>query len=479
MQNFFINGQWRPAQDGRTFPVTNPATGQIIAHVADAGPADADAAIAAAHAAFPAWSALTAHERSKVLRRIYEGITQRADELAKILTAEQGKPLAEAKAEVLGGAEYIAWYAEEARRVYGETIPGSTPNQRIWVLRQPVGPVAAITPWNFPSSMITRKLAPALAAGCTIVLKPAEQTPLSALVLGEIFAEAGLPHGVINIITTSRPAEVGERFLTDRRIAKLSFTGSTAVGKYLAERCAGSMKRISLELGGHAPILIFPDADLDRAVKLAIASKFRNAGQTCICANRLYVHEDVVTEFTAKYVAAAQALKVGHGDQPGTEVGPLIDEDGFRKVEEHVQDALARGARLLTGGNALTGPGFEGGWFWAPTVLTDLPAGAKILTEETFGPVAPIIPFRTEEEAVAMANDSEYGLAAYLFTRDLGRTMRVGEALQYGMVGVNEAALALPQAPFGGIKESGMGREGGHHGLDAFLEYKYMNVGLS
>lgn len=477
--HLYINGEWRPAMDGQTFPVTNPATGQIIAHVPDASPRDAEAAIAAAHAAFPSWAALTAYDRAKVLRRIYEGIMRHVDELAMLLTAEQGKPLAEAKGEVINGAEYVAWYAEEARRIYGETIPGSSPNQRIWVLRQPVGPVAAITPWNFPSSMITRKIAPALAAGCTIVLKPAEQTPLSALALGEIFAEAGVPKGVINIITTSRPAEVGELFLTDRRIAKLSFTGSTAVGKYLAERCARTMKRISLELGGHAPVIVFPDADLDQAVITAIRSKFRNAGQTCICANRLFVHEEILEAFTAKYVAAAQALKVGHGDQPGVEVGPLIDEQGFRKAEEHVQDAVARGAKVLTGGTALTGPGYEGGWFWAPTVLADVPAGAKILQEETFGPVAPIIPFRTEEQVVAMANDTEYGLAAYLFTKDLGRTMRVGEALQYGMVGVNEALLANPQAPFGGVKESGHGREGGHHGLESFLEYKYLNVSLN
>lgn len=477
--HLYINGEWREAQDGQTFPVTNPATGQVIAHVPDASPADAGAAIAAAHAAFPAWAGLTAHDRSKVLRRIYEGIMRRADQLAPLLTAEMGKPTPEAKAEIINGAEYIAWYAEEARRVYGETIPASSPNHRIWVLRQPVGPVAAITPWNFPSSMITRKIAPALAAGCTIVLKPAEQTPLSALALGEIFEEAGVPKGAINIITTSRPAEIGELFLTDKRIAKLSFTGSTAVGKYLAERCARTMKRISLELGGHAPIIVFPDADLDKAVITAIRSKFRNAGQTCICANRLFVHEEILEPFTAKYVEAAKALKVGHGDQPGVEVGPLIDEQGFRKVEEHVQDAVARGAKVLAGGTALTGPGYDGGWFWAPTVLAEVPTGAKILAEETFGPVAPIIPFRTEAEVVAMANDTEYGLAAYLFTKDLGRTMRVGEALQYGMVGVNEALLANPQAPFGGVKESGQGREGGHHGLDSFLEYKYLNVSLS
>jgi succinate-semialdehyde dehydrogenase/glutarate-semialdehyde dehydrogenase len=479
MHALYINGEWQPAQSGATFPVTNPATGQVIAHVPDAGAADAEAAVAAAHAAFPAWAALTGHERSKILRRVYDGLVRRVDELAPLLTAEQGKPLAEARAEILNGAEYVAWYAEEARRIYGETIPASSPQSRIWVLRQPVGPVAAITPWNFPSSMITRKLAPALAAGCTIVLKPAEQTPLSALALGEIFAEAGVPKGVINIVTTSQPAAVGEVFLTDRRIAKLSFTGSTAVGKYLAERCARTMKRISLELGGHAPIIVFPDADLDKAVKLSIASKFRNAGQTCICANRLYVHHEILDAFTARYTAAAKALKVGPGDQPGTEVGPLIDEQGFRKAEEHVQDAVARGARVLTGGCALTGPGYDGGWFWAPTVLVDVPAGAKILREETFGPVAPIIPFRTEEEVIAMANETEYGLAAYIFTRDLGRTVRVGEALQYGMVGVNEVVLAFPQAPFGGVKESGQGREGGHHGLESFLEYKYLNVGLS
>jgi succinate-semialdehyde dehydrogenase/glutarate-semialdehyde dehydrogenase len=475
----YINGEWMAAQSGRTFAVTNPATGEPIAQVPDAGAADALEAVAAAHRAFPAWAGLTAYERGKALRRIYEAIMARVDELAAILTAEQGKPLGEAKAEIINGAEYLNWYAEEARRVYGETIPASSPNSRIWVIRQPVGPVAAITPWNFPSSMITRKIAPALAAGCTIVIKPAEQTPLSALALGQIFHEVGLPPGVVNIVTTNRPAEVGEVFLTDRRIAKISFTGSTAVGKYLAERAAKQMKRVSLELGGHAPIIVFPDADLEKAVKLAIGSKFRNAGQTCICANRIYVHKEILSAFTAQFTAAVAALKVGHGTEPGVFIGPMINEEGFRKAEEHVQDAVAKGAKVLVGGCRLTGPGYDGGWFWAPTVLSDVPADAKILQEETFGPVAPIIPFETEAEVIAAANDTAYGLAAYIFTKDLGRTIRVGEALQYGMIGVNEVLMASPQAPFGGIKESGYGREGGHHGLEGFLEYKYFNVALN
>lgn len=471
-----IDGQWVESKSGKRFPVHNPATGEVLATVPDGDAGDASAAIEAAHRAFAGWSRMPAHERSAILRRIYELIKAKAEDLAQILSQEQGKPLAEARAEVASGAEYVAWYAEEARRVYGETIPGMNAQQRLWVIRQPVGVVAAITPWNFPSSMITRKVAPALAAGCTVVIKPAEQTPLSALALGDLFLEAGLPAGVVNIVTTNDPAAVGDQFLSDRRVAKISFTGSTQVGKYLVERSAAQLKRVSMELGGHAPFIVFDDADLDLAVRHAVGSAYRNAGQTCICANRVYVQEAVVDEFAQRYAEAVSQLKVGPGMDPETQIGPLIDGEAIKKVEEHVEDAKAKGARVLVGGHRLEGPPYDGGFFFAPTVLTGVTDDMKIVHEETFGPVAPVLSFKTEDEVIAKANATNYGLAAYVFTRDLGRTIRVAEALEFGMVGVNETALALPQAPFGGIKESGFGREGGRHGLESFLEYKYMNV---
>lgn len=477
-RHMYIGGRWVDAAGGERFTVTNPATGAAIATVPDAGPGDAEQAIAAAAEAFPAWAGLTALERSRFLRRVYDLIVAQADRLAAILTEEQGKPLAEARAEVLNGAEYVNWYAEEARRVYGEIIPPSFAEQRIWVLRQPVGVAAAITPWNFPSSMVTRKAAPALAAGCTIVLKPAEQTPLSALALAEIFAEAGLPPGVFNIVTTADPVPVGEQLLHDPRVRKISFTGSTAVGKYLMQQSAAQLKRVSLELGGHAPLIVFADADLDLAVQAAVTSKFRNAGQTCICANRIFVQEAVAAEFTERFSAAVQKLRLGPGDAAGVDVGPLIDEAAYAKVAEHVDDAAAKGARIVTGGRRATGAAFDGGWFFEPTVLDRVTDDMLIVHEETFGPVAPVMPFQTEDEVIARANATDYGLAAYIFTRSLGRTVRVGERLQYGMVGVNDVLLAHPQAPFGGIKHSGQGREGGRHGLDDFLEYKYMSVRL-
>jgi len=474
----FSGGRWTEAASGERFAVTNPATGEIIATVPDAGAEDARAAIEAAHAAFAGWSSLPAHVRARYMRKVYDGIMANVDRLARVLTEENGKPLAEAKGEIINGAEYLNWYAEEARRVYGEVIPGSSKRTRIWVLRQPVGVVAAITPWNFPSSMITRKIAPALAAGCTVVLKPAEQTPLSALLLGEIIEEAGLPAGVVNIITTKNPAAVAQEFLTNRLVRKISFTGSTEVGKYLMQGSAVQLKRVSMELGGHAPFIVFDDADLDLAVQGAIVSKFRNAGQTCICANRIYVQESVAEAFTQRFVEAVQALRVGNGLEEGTSVGPLIDEAAYQKVEEHVADARSKGARVLSGGYRLTEGGFARGFFYAPTLLDQVTDEMRIVHEETFGPVAPIIPFRTEEEVIRRANDTQYGLAAYIFTRNLGRTVRVSEALEYGMVGVNDSLLAVPQAPFGGIKESGLGREGGHHGLDDYLEYKYLSVVL-
>lgn len=474
----YIGGEWREAVSGRRFEVTNPATGEVVATVPDAGPEDARAAIEAAHGAFAAWSSLPAHVRARYMRKLYDLIVANAGRLARALTEENGKPLAEARGEVLNGAEYLNWYAEETRRVYGEIIPSSSRRTRIWVLRQPVGVVAAITPWNFPSSMVTRKIAPALAAGCTVVLKPAEQTPLSALLVAELIQEAGLPAGVVNIITTRDPASVGQAFLSNRLVRKISFTGSTEVGKYLMQGAAAQMKRVSMELGGHAPFIVFDDADLDAAVKGAVTSKFRNAGQTCICANRIYVQESVAEAFTERLVAAVRSLRVGNGMEEGTSVGPLIDEAAYIKVEEHVSDARSKGARVLTGGHRMTGPAFDRGFFYAPTLLDQVSDDMRIVREETFGPVAPILTFRTEEEVIRRANDTDYGLAAYVFTRDLGRTVRVSEALEYGMVGVNDSLLAVPQAPFGGVKESGMGREGGHHGLDDYLEYKYLSVVL-
>lgn len=449
----------------------------MIAEVADAGRADATKAIAAANEAFSVWAGLTAAERSQLLRRVYDLVVQETDRLAALLTQEQGKPLAEAKGEVLNGADYLNWYAEESRRVYGEIIPSSSSRNRIWVMRQPVGVAAAITPWNFPSSMVLRKVAPALAAGCTVVLKPAPETPLSALALAELFAEAGLPPGVVNVIPCLDPVPVGQEFLSNPDVRKISFTGSTPVGKQLLREAAAQVKRVSLELGGHAPFIVFDDADLDLAVQAAVGSKYRNAGQTCICANRIYVHERVAKPFTDRLIAAVK-LKVGPGTDPSTNIGPLINKAAYEKVTRHVEDACAKGATVLTGGHRLTGEGLDGGYFFAPAVLADVSDDMIVTQEETFGPVAPVMPFRTEAEVVARANATPYGLAAYIYTRNLGRTVRVGEALQYGMVAVNEAPLALPQAPFGGVKESGLGREGGHHGLEGYLEYKYMLVGL-
>lgn len=474
----YIGGEWRDAAGGQRFEVTNPATGEVVATVPDAGAEDARAAIEAAHGAFAGWSSLPAHVRARYMRKVYDLIVRNVERLARVLTEENGKPLAEARGEVLNGAEYLNWYAEETRRVYGEVIPSSSRRTRIWVLRQPVGVVAAITPWNFPSSMVTRKIAPALAAGCTVVLKPAEQTPLSALLIAEIIQEAGLPPGVVNVVTTRDPAAVGREFLSNRLVRKISFTGSTEVGKYLAQGAAAQMKRVSMELGGHAPFIVFEDADLDAAVQGAVISKFRNAGQTCICANRIYVQESVADAFAERLVEAVRRLRVGNGLEDGTSVGPLIDEAAFIKVEEHVSDARRRGARVLTGGHRMSGPAFDRGFFYAPTLLDQVSDDMRIVREETFGPVAPIMTFRNEDEVIRRANDTNYGLAAYIFTRNLGRTVRVSEALEYGMVAVNDSLLAVPQAPFGGIKESGVGREGGRHGLDDYLEYKYLSVVL-
>ncbi|MBE3553303.1 MAG: NAD-dependent succinate-semialdehyde dehydrogenase [Kyrpidia tusciae] len=475
----YVDGQWTPAGSGKTFEVYNPATGDVVGEVADASKEDVLRAVDAAHRAFPDWAAKTAKERAEILRRAYDLMVANLDELAVIMTTEQGKPLAEAKGEIQYAADFVLWYSEEAKRVYGETIPASFPHKRILVLRQPVGVVAAITPWNFPAAMITRKIAPALAAGCTVIVKPAKQTPLTACRLVEIFEEAGMPPGVVNLITGSRAAEIADTMLADERVRKITFTGSTEVGKQLMRKAADTVKHISLELGGHAPFLVFEDADIDAAAREVAASKFRNAGQTCVCTNRVYVHESIAEPFAAALAKRAAAMKVGNGLEEGVVIGPLIDRQAAEKVEEHVRDAVQKGARVVTGGHRMSRPGTKGEvHFFEPTVLLDVSDDMLVLYEETFGPVAPVQTFRDDEEAVRKANDTRYGLAAYLFTRDLSRAVRVAESLEYGIVGINDGLPSVAQAPFGGFKESGLGREGGRHGIEEFLEIKYVSLAL-
>ncbi|WP_433853618.1 NAD-dependent succinate-semialdehyde dehydrogenase [Stenotrophomonas nitritireducens] len=468
-----IDGQWQAADSGATCEVANPATGAVLGTVPDMGAAETRRAIAAAHAAFPAWSKKTAKERAQVLRRLYQLMMEHQDDLALLMTAEQGKPLAEAKGEVAYSASFIEWFGEEAKRMYGETIPGHAADKRIMVLRQPVGVVAAITPWNFPSAMLGRKLGPALAAGCTVVCKPALQTPFSALALAVLAERAGLPAGVLNIVTGSDAAAIGGEMTSNPQVRKLSFTGSTGVGKRLMAQCADGMKRVSLELGGNAPFIVFDDADLDAAVEGAIASKFRNTGQTCVCANRLFVHEAVYDAFAARLCAAVEKLRVGDGLAGPTDQGPLIDAKALEKVQEHVADAQAKGARVALGGK----PHALGGTFFEPTVLLDVTAGMRIAQEETFGPVAPLFRFGSEQQAIALANDTEAGLAGYFYTRDLARAFRVAEALECGIVGVNTGLISTEVAPFGGIKQSGVGREGSRHGLHDYTELKYVCLG--
>jgi succinate-semialdehyde dehydrogenase/glutarate-semialdehyde dehydrogenase len=453
--------------------VTDKATGEEIARVPDLGGAETRAAIEAAHRAFGPWSRRLAKERSQILRRWYDLIVEHADELALILTAEQGKPLAEARGEIVYGAGFVELFAEEAKRIYGETIPTHKADARIVVMKQPVGVVAAITPWNFPSAMITRKVSPALAAGCTVVVKPAEDTPLSALALAELADRAGFPRGVLNVVTAKDPVPVGTEMTSNPLVRMITFTGSTEVGKLLMEQAARTVKRVGMELGGNAPFIVFDDADLDRAVAGAVASKFRNAGQTCVCANRILVQEGVYDAFAEKLKAAVAKLKVGPGMKAGVTVGPLINDAAVGKVEAHVADAVKKGARIVMGGkrDAL------GGTFYEPTILTGVTPAMLVAREETFGPVAPLFKFATEEEAIHMANDTPFGLAAYFFTRDLGRCWRVAEALEYGIVGVNEGLTSTEIAPFGGFKESGIGREGSHHGIEEFVEVKYTLMG--
>jgi succinate-semialdehyde dehydrogenase/glutarate-semialdehyde dehydrogenase len=468
----YIDGGWVPADDGGTVPVHNPASGQKLGVIPKMGATETQRAIDAAARALPAWAARTAKDRALVLRRWFDLLLVHQDDLAMLMTAEQGKPLAESKGEITYAALFIEWFAEEGKRLYGDVIPGHQADKRILVLRQPVGVVAAITPWNFPAAMITRKAGPALAAGCTMVCKPATQTPYSALALAELASRAGLPKGVFNVITGSAAA-IGGEMTSNALVRKLTFTGSTEIGKKLMVQCASTVKKLSLELGGNAPFIVFDDADLDAAVQGAIASKYRNTGQTCVCANRLLVQAGVYDEFTKKLTEAVRKLRVGDGLAGVTEQGPLIDANAVAKVEEHVADALAKGATLALGGKRHS----LGGTFFEPTILTGVTSKMLVAREETFGPVAPLFKFTSEAEAIAMANDTEFGLAAYVYTRDLARSWRVSEAIEYGIVGLNTGIISTEVAPFGGVKESGTGREGSKYGILDYTELKYICVG--
>jgi len=471
-QQCYIDGQWLDARTGGSKPVTNPANGAVLGTVPFMGADETRAAIEAAAAAFPAWAARTAKDRATLLRRWYDLMLANADDLATLMTAEQGKPLAEAKGEIAYAASFIEWFAEEAKRVYGDVIPGHQPDKRIFVLRQPVGVVAAITPWNFPAAMITRKAGPALAAGCTFVCKPAMQTPYSALAMAELAHRAGIPRGVFSVVTGSATA-IGGEMTSNPIVRKVTFTGSTEIGKKLMVQSAGTLKKLSLELGGNAPFIVFDDADLELAVQGAIASKYRNTGQTCVCANRLLVQEGVYDAFVAKLVEAVRKLRVGDGLQGATEQGPLIDDKAVAKVEEHIADALAKGGKIALGGKRHT----LGGTFFEPTIITGVKPTMLVAREETFGPVAPIFSFKDEKEAVRMANDTEFGLASYFYTRDLARSLRVAEALEYGIVGLNTGIISTEVAPFGGVKESGFGREGSKYGILDYTELKYLCIG--
>ncbi|OOZ16521.1 succinate-semialdehyde dehydrogenase (NADP(+)) [Solemya velum gill symbiont] len=469
----FIDGNWIGAEDGEQFDVTNPANGEVIASLPNLGSADTEKAIDAASKALPAWRAKTAKERSAILRRWYELILENQDGLASLMTLEQGKPLAEANGEVMYGASFVEWFAEEAKRIYGDVIPSPFNDRRYVIVKQSIGVVAAITPWNFPIAMITRKCAPVLAAGCSVVVKPSELTPLCALALAKLGAEAGFPAGVFNIITTTKAQEVGRVLTSSQTVRKLSFTGSTAVGKLLIRDCADTVKKVSMELGGNAPFIVFDDADLNAAVAGAMASKYRNAGQTCVCANRLFVHDTVYDAFAKKLAAVVSKLKVGDGFEEGSNQGPLINEDAVCKVERHIQDAVDKGAQVVCGGKRHQ----RGGTFFEPTVLTDVTPDMRVTREETFGPVAPLYRFSSEAEVIELANDTQSGLAAYFYSKDISRVWRVSEALEYGIVGVNEGVISTEVAPFGGVKESGLGREGSKYGIEEYLEIKYICMG--
>ncbi|MAS43697.1 MAG: succinate-semialdehyde dehydrogenase (NADP(+)) [Rhodobacteraceae bacterium] len=469
----YYDGQWRDGDGGRNFEVTNPASGKVIAEVADCSAEQAAAAIDAAYAAQKSWAGLLASERCAMVAELGRLMVEHADDLGAILCAEMGKPFAEARGEIIYGASFLEWFAEEGKRIYGDTIPAAAKGKRIIVLKQPVGVVASITPWNFPNAMITRKIAPALAAGCTVVARPAKLTPLSATAIAVLAERAGFPAGVFNLITSSSASSIGKEFCTNPKVRKLTFTGSTEVGRVLMRQCSDDIKKLSLELGGNAPFIVFDDADLDAAVEGAMGSKFRNAGQTCVCANRIYVQKGVYEAFAEKMVMRMQSLHVGDGFQEGINIGPLVDMDAVEKVEEHVNDAVEKGAEVMFGGFRHT----LGGSFYTPTLLTGVTQAMKVAKEETFGPVAPLFSFDTEEEAVQMANDTEFGLASYFYSRDIGRCLRVAEALEYGIVGVNDGLPSTAVAPFGGVKQSGLGREGSKYGIEDFLEVKYLSLG--
>ena len=472
-QQCYVDGGWHDADDGKTLSVTNPATGRLLGVVPSMGAAETRRAIEAANRAWPSWRAKTAKERSGILRRWHDLMMANQEDLAVLMTAEQGKPLAESRGEIDYAASFIEWFAEESRRVYGDTIPAHQADKRIVVIKEPIGVCVAITPWNFPAAMITRKAGAALAAGCTMVIKPASATPFSALALAELAERAGVPRGVLSVVTGSA-AVIGAEMTGNPLVRKVSFTGSTEIGKVLLKQCAGTVKKTSMELGGNAPFIVFDDADLDAAADGAIASKYRNAGQTCVCANRLLVQDTVYEAFAAKLVEKVNKLKVGNGMEPGVTIGPLIDEKAVEKVEAHIADALAKGARLVVGGKRHA----SGGLFFEPTVIADVDSSMIVTREETFGPVAPLFRFKDEAEAIRMANDTEFGLASYFYARDLGRVWRVSEGLEYGMVGVNTGMISTAIAPFGGVKESGLGREGSKYGIEEYLEVKYLCMAL-
>ena len=468
----YVDGAWVEADSRKRFDVDNPADGSVIGSVPDMGAAETRRAIEAANAALPAWRALPAKERSRILRKWFDLMVASADDLALLLTTEQGKPLAEAKGEILYGASFVEWFAEEAKRVYGDVIPSPTNDRRLLVIKQPIGVCAAITPWNFPNAMITRKVSPGLAAGCTAVLKPASQTPFSALALVELAERAGVPKGVLNVITGDARA-IGEEICTNPTVRKVTFTGSTEIGRVLMRQSADTIKKLSLELGGNAPFIVFDDADLEAEAEGAIASKFRNAGQTCVCANRIFVQDSVYDAFAAKLAERMRALKVGRGTEPGVAIGPLIDNAGVAKVEDHVADAVKKGAKVVLGGKRAA----LGGRFYEPTLLTEMKPDMKVACEETFGPVAPLFRFKSDADAIAAANDTEFGLCAYFYSRDVGRIFRAAEALEAGIVGVNVGIISTEVAPFGGVKQSGLGREGSKYGIDDFVQIKYIALG--
>jgi len=474
----FINGSWTSAESGHTFPSTDPATGEVLGYVADAGRQDAVRALGSAQAAFGEWSRKTGHERSTVLYRAWELMLERQEKLATLMSREQGKPLRMARTEVRYAADFLLWFAEEAKRVYGETIPSARADQRFLVMRQPVGVASAITPWNYPISMLTRKIAPALAAGCTIVVKPAEQTPLCAIETIRVLEDAGVPPGVVNLVPSSDPVEVGGELVTNEVVRKVSFTGSTEVGRIIASRAAYGMKRVSMELGGHAPFIVFDDADPVRAAKGAAALKSLNSGQACICENRVFVHHSIAREFTEVLVERMGRMKVGHGMSDGVSIGPLIDLAAIDKMQRHVDDAVAKGATCAVGGERLKGEEYDDGYFWAPTVLTGVSPEMLIYREETFGPIVPVIEFDDADDVVAMANDTTYGLAAYVYTQNLGRALRTAEALDFGMIGINDINPTSAAVPFGGVKQSGLGREGAREGLMEYLDTKVCGISL-